>query len=171
MQGNGRHLLTLINDILDVARVEAGKLTVVLELVPLDRLIGDILLELQAGEARAEVGVLAEIPPQLAPLRTDALKLKQMIINLVGNAVKFTSVGNVTISVGVKRPARFRSNTPTKPMIELSGVRSSWDIRDRNSLFAWLAASANSCAAVSRRFATSSSALRCAMVNSAASRS
>ena len=99
VQGNGRHLLTLINDILDIARVEAGKLTVVLELVPLDRLIGDILLELQAGEARAEVGVRAEIPPQLAPLRTDALKLKQMIINLAGNAVKFTSVGNVTIRV------------------------------------------------------------------------
>ena len=99
VQSNGTHLLTLINDILDIARVEAGKLTVILALVPLDRLIGDILLELQAGEARAEVGLRADVPTGLVPLRTDALKLKQMIINLVANAVKFTSVGTVTVRV------------------------------------------------------------------------
>ena len=99
VQRNGMHLLTLINDILDIARVEAGKLTVVLELVPLNQLISDILLELKAGDAQGAVEIRAEIPPGLAPLRTDGLKLKQMIINLVGNAVKFTSAGTVTIRV------------------------------------------------------------------------
>ena len=99
VQSNGMHLLTLINDILDIARVEAGKLTVALELVPLDRLINDILLELPPSEAGGAVVIRAEIPPGLAPLRTDALKFKQMIINLVANAMKFTTKGSVTIRV------------------------------------------------------------------------
>jgi signal transduction histidine kinase len=99
VKSNGMHLLTLINDILDIARVESGKLTVVLELVPLDGLIGDILLELQGGEAGGGVVIRADVPSGLVPLRTDGLKLKQMIINLVGNAMKFTTVGSVTVRV------------------------------------------------------------------------
>ena len=99
VQRNGQHLLTLINDILDLARVESGKLTVTLELVALDRLIDDILLEMQGSETRADVRIHADVPQGLAPLRTDALKLKQMIINLVANALKFTAEGRVTVRV------------------------------------------------------------------------
>ena len=99
IQRNGQHLLTLINDILDIARVEAGKITVVLELVPLDRLLGDILMELQGRSIQGAVPMRAEIPPGLAPLRTDALKLKQIIINLLANALKFTSTGEVVVRV------------------------------------------------------------------------
>ena len=99
VQRNGQHLLTLINDILDLARVESGKLTVTLELVPLDRLVEDVLLTMQSGEAREGVQIQADVPHGLAPLRTDALKLKQMIINLVANALKFTADGHVTVRV------------------------------------------------------------------------
>ena len=99
IQRNGQHLLTLINDILDIARVEAGKITVVLELVQLDKLVNDILLEIQGRTIHGAVPVHADIPPGLAPLRTDGLKLKQIIINLVANALKFTAVGQVTVRV------------------------------------------------------------------------
>jgi PAS domain S-box-containing protein len=96
---NGMHLLGLINDILDLAKVEAGKAEVELSTVALDETARTILTELQGAVRDRPVELRTVIPASLAPLEADAVKLKQVLINLVGNAIKFTERGSVTLAV------------------------------------------------------------------------
>jgi signal transduction histidine kinase len=81
------------------------------------------------GLIRADVVIHAEVAPGLAPLRTDALKLKQMIINLVGNAVKFTAAGGVTVRVATwpdGRRAMRLDVIDSGPSNGRGAARSSW---------------------------------------------
>ena len=94
---NGTHLLGIINDILDLSKVEAGKVEVTVAPVDLGALVRETLAEL-AGEPHPGVALCAEVPPG-ATVETDAAKLKQVVINLVGNALKFTERGSVTVCV------------------------------------------------------------------------
>jgi PAS domain S-box-containing protein len=96
---NGIHLLGLINDILDLAKVESGKAEVELRPVALEELVRSTLTELQGTVRGRPVELRSVIPPALAPLAADEVKLKQVLINLVGNALKFTPAGSVTLSV------------------------------------------------------------------------
>jgi PAS domain S-box-containing protein len=96
---NGRHLLGLINGILDLSKVESGRLALDCGDVALGALIDETLAELQGQVHGRPVALVAEFPVTLAPLRTDAGKLKQVLINLVGNALKFTERGRVTVRV------------------------------------------------------------------------
>jgi len=96
---NGTHLLNLINDILDLSKVEAGKMQLDLQAVHLPDLIQDILSQFESQVRDKPVQLLAEIPAALPPLRTDPSKLRQILINLIGNAVKFTPRGSVRIKV------------------------------------------------------------------------
>jgi PAS domain S-box-containing protein len=96
---NGMHLLSLINQILDVAKVEAGRMELEPEIVAVDRLVRDTLAMLEAtGEAKGLV-VRGELPMRVAPIVTDEGKLRQILINLVGNAIKFTNEGEVCVRV------------------------------------------------------------------------
>jgi PAS domain S-box-containing protein len=96
---NGMHLLSLINQILDVAKVEAGRMELEPETVAVDRLVRDTLAMLEAtGEAKGLV-VRGELPMRVAPIVTDEGKLRQILINLVGNAIKFTNDGEVCVRV------------------------------------------------------------------------
>ena len=99
----GRHLLGLINDILDLSKIEAGKMELYLEEVDLACLIGEVraLVEPLAATNANRFDILA--PPGLDLLRTDRTKLKQCLLNLLSNANKFTQNGNVTLEV---RPDR-----------------------------------------------------------------
>jgi signal transduction histidine kinase/ActR/RegA family two-component response regulator len=97
---NGEHLLTLINDILDLSKIEAGALEV--ECVPfhLPRVVGEVqeLLSFRAAEKKLELRL--EVPADVPPcIQSDPVRLKQMLVNLVGNAVKFTESGHVAIQV------------------------------------------------------------------------
>ncbi|HXL49949.1 MAG TPA: ATP-binding protein, partial [Xanthobacteraceae bacterium] len=98
IQDAGRHLLSLISDILDLSKIEAGKLELYLEDVPLPALI---------EEVRAIVGPLAaknsnrlhiDCPPDIGALHTDRTKLKQCLLNLLSNATKFTSNGDISLA-------------------------------------------------------------------------
>ncbi len=108
MKRNGEHLLELINDILDLSRIEAGKLDVELESVPLPRLISDIhsLMHVRAEEKglefRAEFAT--KVPEQI---QTDPTRLRQVLINLIGNAIKFTESGSVMVLVAYEPISRF----------------------------------------------------------------
>ena len=96
---NGRHLLDLINDILDLSKVEAGKLELLLSDVALDQLLNDTVAQL-GGEVRGKkVKLATEIPKKIKSFQADGAKLKQVLINLLGNALKFTEKGSITISV------------------------------------------------------------------------
>ncbi|MEP6733731.1 MAG: ATP-binding protein [bacterium] len=103
---NGRHLLQLIDNVLDLSKIESGRMIAELAPTSLDTLIRDTLSELEgrllasaSPDVVAPVVLRAELPSPMALLVTDHLKLKQMIINLVANALKFTERGTVTVRV------------------------------------------------------------------------
>jgi PAS domain S-box-containing protein len=96
---NGVHLLGLINDILDLSKVEAGKVEVDLAPVALDETVKCIMTELQGAVRDRPIELRAMVPTSLATLQADPVKLKQVLINLVGNALKFTERGSVTLAV------------------------------------------------------------------------
>jgi PAS domain S-box-containing protein len=96
---NGKHLLKLINEVLDLAKVEAGRMQLELGTLSLGDLVHSTLAALEGQLRGKNVRLVAELPERIAPLETDAGKLKQVLINLVGNAIKFTERGTVTVRV------------------------------------------------------------------------
>jgi PAS domain S-box-containing protein len=100
IQRNGDHLLALINDILDISKIEAGRMTVEVLPTPIERLVEEVLalMEVKARakglrlEARFETAVPCSV-------QTDPVRLRQILVNLIGNAIKFTEVGGVSLSV------------------------------------------------------------------------
>ncbi|MEP6617977.1 MAG: ATP-binding protein [bacterium] len=96
---NGRHLLTLINEVLDLSKIEAGHETVDIAQTPITKLVRDTIADLEVRATEAGVHLEIDTPLQ-SYAQTDAAKLKQVLINLVGNAIKFTpSGGSVTVRV------------------------------------------------------------------------
>jgi len=103
---NGTHLLGLINDILDLSKIEAGRLELSIAPVALDELVRETLAQLESQVRDRPVSLVAELPEAMAPVDTDAGKLKQVLINLIGNALKFTERGSVTVRVAVDQARR-----------------------------------------------------------------
>ncbi len=99
IHANGLHLLGLINDILDLSKVEAGKLEIQLAPVSLSDLVKETVTELEGWVNGRSVALVADLPDGCPPLQTDRAKLKQILINLVGNALKFTMDGRVVVRV------------------------------------------------------------------------
>jgi signal transduction histidine kinase len=97
IQGNGRHLLGLINDVLDLSKIEAGQLILALGDYSLKNVVHTVF---SAAEPLAEAKQLAlkvEVPSDLPPGYGDERRLTQVVLNLVGNAIKFTDVGEVIV--------------------------------------------------------------------------
>ncbi len=103
---NGRHLLGLINDLLDLSKIEAGRIELTRMPVDLATLVGELLHQLGDNLLKPSVRLSAEVPPGLAPLVTDPTRLKQVLLNLVGNALKFTDAGSVTVRVTADERSR-----------------------------------------------------------------
>ncbi|MBS0632747.1 MAG: response regulator [Verrucomicrobia bacterium] len=100
VHASGEHLLRMINDVLDLAKIEAGKLT----LRPAPFALGDFLRDIAAAHAPAaavkQLAFTADLAPTLpAWVEGDAQKLRQVLDNLLGNAVKFTAAGSVSLRV------------------------------------------------------------------------
>ncbi|HYC92975.1 MAG TPA: GAF domain-containing protein [Thermoanaerobaculia bacterium] len=98
---SGEHLLTLINDVLSMAKIESGRLTTEVSDFDLRRVIGAIeqMFRLRASAKSLELAV--EIAPSVpATVRGDEAKLRQVLINLLGNAIKFTDRGRVILRLG-----------------------------------------------------------------------
>ncbi len=95
---SGKHLLSLINDILDLSKVEAGKMTLDLEPLQVVSLFANSLSIIREKAATRDVRVILDAPNELGSLRGDARKVKQIVYNLLSNAVKFSSEhGEVTL--------------------------------------------------------------------------
>jgi PAS domain S-box-containing protein len=92
-----QHLLDLINDILDLSKIEAGKMPVYLEEVPLKQLLGELAESVEPLIREKSLEFRLEVEPGVPPLYTDRTKLKQILLNLLSNAVKFTSSGTVCL--------------------------------------------------------------------------
>ncbi len=100
VQLSGESLLDLINDILDFSKIEAGKME--LEAVPFDirEVLGDTMKSLSARAHSKNLEIAFSVSQDIpATLLGDALRLRQIVVNLVGNAIKFTSAGEVILSV------------------------------------------------------------------------
>ncbi|MDB4906082.1 MAG: multi-sensor hybrid histidine kinase [Gemmatimonadetes bacterium] len=98
IRANGTYLLDLINDILDLSKVESGRMDLLSENVDVAALVRDILAQF-GGRLHEGVRIETDVPAGLLPLRTDAAKLKQIVLNLVANAAKFTERGRVHVRV------------------------------------------------------------------------
>jgi PAS domain S-box-containing protein len=99
IRANGMHLLSLINQILDVAKVEAGRMELETETVAVDTLVRDTLAMLESTAQSKGIALRGQVPDSLATIVTDAGKLRQILINLIGNAIKFTNEGEVSVVV------------------------------------------------------------------------
>ncbi|MBL9118904.1 MAG: response regulator [Phycisphaerae bacterium] len=98
---NGEHLLAIINDILDLSKIEAGKMT--MERVPVD--VRGLILGIESlmsvkVKAKGIALTLEQESDLPATIQSDPVRLRQILVNLVGNAIKFTELGGVTLSVG-----------------------------------------------------------------------
>jgi signal transduction histidine kinase len=96
-----RSLLVLVNDVLDLAKIEAGKVELAVRSVPVDALLRDALATIRPLAARGEIRLSAPDPLPDVPLTTDPDRVGQILLNLLSNAVKFTEAGEVALSVEV----------------------------------------------------------------------
>jgi len=99
IQVNGKHLLRLINDVLDLAKIEAGRMELALRDYSAAEIIGSVRASLRSLAADKGLEFRAEVPDDLPPARGDSGRLTQCLLNLAGNALKFTRQGAVTIGV------------------------------------------------------------------------
>ncbi len=98
IERGARRLLELINDVLDLSRIEAGQLQLVPETVDLAAIVEQTLADVRLPAAAKRLSMVVSLPSDLPPLQADPVRLRQILLNLVGNAVKFTSEGGVTVS-------------------------------------------------------------------------
>jgi PAS domain S-box-containing protein len=98
MERNARSLLELVNDLLDYSRLEAGRAALHLEQVDVGEVIQRIVKDYAREAEEKRVEVRAEVSDELGQVWTDGHKLEQVLSNLVGNAVKFTTAGSVTVA-------------------------------------------------------------------------
>jgi signal transduction histidine kinase/ActR/RegA family two-component response regulator len=99
---SGEHLLDMINEVLDLSRVESGKVSVELRSLELPKFIAGIVDEFQLRAAHGQLRFIHEIHGELPPwIETDPLRLRQVLYNLLGNALKFTTQGEIAFKVYV----------------------------------------------------------------------
>lgn len=115
---NGRHLLSLINEVLDLAKIEAGRMDLDLGAVDLAAFVTETVSQLEGQAREKNVRLVADLPEPAPPtVETDAAKLKQVLINLTGNALKFSEGGTVTV-----RLETGADGVPTAIAVEDTGI-------------------------------------------------
>lgn len=97
ISNSGHHLLTLINDILDLSKIEAGKMEFVLEKTEISPLIGEVIETIRPSLQKNNDQLIVECDADLGYATVDPMRLKQAILNLFSNAIKFTENGTITI--------------------------------------------------------------------------
>ena len=101
VKSNGQHLLGLINDVLDLSRIEAGQLTLSLGDYAMGEVVHAVASAVESLAAGKKLALKAIVPIDLPPGRGDERRLTQVLMNLVGNAIKFTDAGQVSIEARV----------------------------------------------------------------------
>jgi len=117
IQSSGKHLLGLISDILDLSKVEAGKMELHLETFDVNDMLESVLNSVRPMIERKAITLKIEIPERLGFIHADQTKIRQVLINLLGNAAKFTEKGEIRFAVrqglreGLQRVQFFISDT------------------------------------------------------------
>jgi signal transduction histidine kinase len=97
IESNGRYLLGLINDVLDLSKIEAGQLTLSISEYSLKGIVDSVCSTAEPLASEKKLAFKVEVDPDLPPGRGDERRLTQVLLNLVGNAIKFTDSGGVII--------------------------------------------------------------------------
>jgi PAS domain S-box-containing protein len=101
LEKNGRHLLSLINDVLDLSKIEAGQLVLSLDDYSMADVIQTVITSVETLAAEKNLKLNVIVPDGLKIGRGDQQRIAQVLLNLVGNAIKFTERGEVKVEVGV----------------------------------------------------------------------
>ncbi|MGA8493994.1 MAG: GAF domain-containing protein [Xanthobacteraceae bacterium] len=117
LESNGRHLLGLINDVLDLSKIEAGQLVLELSDYSLEDIAQTVRSTLEPLAADKKLAFKIEVAPKLPPGHGDGRRLAQVVINLVGNAIKFTDTGEVVIKASANDGSFHLSVCDTGPGI------------------------------------------------------
>jgi signal transduction histidine kinase len=103
IEESGKHLLEIINDILDIAKAESGRFDLTEEDVDMRQAIAASLRLVHTRAAKSRIAMSVHVPADLPRLRADHRRVKQILLNLLGNAVKFTAEGgSIIVSAGVE---------------------------------------------------------------------
>jgi signal transduction histidine kinase len=105
VQANGKHLLGLINDVLDLSKIEAGQLMLSLNDYSIKDMVHGVYVAVEALASSKKLSFTVELPPALPVARGDDRRLTQVLLNLVGNAIKFTDQGEVAIKASATNGA------------------------------------------------------------------
>jgi signal transduction histidine kinase len=105
VQSNSRHLLSLINELLDVAKIESGKVDVHLETLPCREIIEQVISSLRPLAQAKSIDLEAKFPERSVQTSTDRRAFSQILINLTNNAIKFTEKGSVRLELGERNGA------------------------------------------------------------------
>jgi len=104
----GEHLLEIINNLLDISKIEAGKTELRDELVNPVQLVEDSIAAMRVQAAAKHIELATDVPLDTPRIRADTVRMRQVLINLVSNAVKFTEVGLVKVSISFDAASGFR---------------------------------------------------------------
>jgi GAF domain-containing protein len=120
VDASGRHLLGLINDVLDLSKIEAGQLILTLAEYSMKEVVDAVVAAVEALATEKRLRLVVDMAPDLPTGRGDQRRLAQVLLNLVGNAIKFTEKGQVTIRVGVAAGLFTVAVTDTGPGIAIA---------------------------------------------------
>ena len=99
----GKHLLGLINDVLDISKIEAGKMTLYIEEVAVSSLVTEVAATIQPLIEKNQNKLVIVCPAEIETFRADVTKVRQTLFNLLSNAAKFTHAGTITLTVASKQ--------------------------------------------------------------------
>jgi len=120
VQRNGKHLLGLINDVLDLSKIEAGQLTLSLNDYSIKDIVHSVFVAVESLATEKRLALKVDLPPDLPAAHGDERRLTQVLLNLVGNAIKFTDSGEVKIKAAATNGAYTLSVRDTGPGIDQS---------------------------------------------------
>ncbi len=117
LEKGGRHLLGLINDVLDLSKIEAGQLVLALNDYSMKEVVQTVLTAVESLAAEKKLALKVAVPADLPPGRGDERRLTQVLLNIVGNAIKFTEAGEVRIEATARNGEFVVSVADTGPGI------------------------------------------------------
>ena len=115
VEKNGRHLLSLINDVLDLSKIEAGRLTLSLNDYSMQDIIQTVFASVEALAMEKKLGLKMTVPDDLINGKGDGQRIAQVILNLLGNAIKFTDQGEVSVEAAISNDSFLVSVSDTGP--------------------------------------------------------
>ena len=128
---SGQHLLGLINDILDLARIEAGKMELNFEEVHIAEMVTSVLSTAKGLVKEKPIQLIQRIPSDMPSVRGDTMRVRQILLNLISNASKFTDEGTITVEASVQKGPTGKMEALVKVVDSGPGI----SLEDQEKLF------------------------------------